>query len=44
MGGSIALMTTLEQKIKIKHCIMDGGITPYELSYDDWKTWRINIA
>lgn len=44
MDGSIALMTTLEQKFKIKHCIMDGGITPYELSYDDWKIWRINIA
>lgn len=24
MGGSIALMVTLEQRIKINHCIMDG--------------------
>ena len=33
MGGSIALMVTLEQRIKIKHCIMDGGITPYQLPW-----------
>lgn len=33
MGGSIALMVTLGQKIKIKHCIMDGGITPYQLPW-----------
>ena len=33
MGGSIALMVTIEQKIKIKHCIMDGGITPYQLPW-----------
>ena len=33
MGGSIALMVTLEQRIKINHCIMDGGITPYQLPW-----------
>lgn len=33
MGGAIALMVTLGQKIKIKHCIMDGGITPYQLPW-----------
>lgn len=33
MGGSIALMVVLGQKIKIKHCIMDGGITPYQLPW-----------
>ncbi|MGO4946764.1 alpha/beta hydrolase [Blautia sp. Sow4_E7] len=33
MGGSIALMTALGQKIPIKHCIMDGGITPYQLPW-----------
>ena len=33
MGGSIALMVTLGQMIKINHCIMDGGITPYQLSW-----------
>ena len=26
-------MVTLEQRIKIKHCIMDGGITPYQLPW-----------
>ena len=26
-----ALMVTLGQMIKIEHCIMDGGITPYQL-------------
>ena len=33
MGGSIALMVTLGQLIKIRHCIMDGGITPYQLPW-----------
>ena len=33
MGGSIALMVALGQKITIKHCIMDGGITPYQLPW-----------
>ena len=33
MGGSIALMVTLGQMIKIEHCIMDGGITPYQLPW-----------
>ena len=33
MGGSVALMVTLEQRIKIEHCIMDGGITPYQLPW-----------
>lgn len=33
MGGSIALMVTLGQKVPIRHCIMDGGITPYRLPW-----------
>ena len=33
MGGSIALMVTLGQMIPIRHCIMDGGITPYQLPW-----------
>lgn len=33
MGGSIALLTTLEKRTRIDHCIMDGGITPYELPW-----------
>lgn len=33
MGGAIALMVTLEQMAPIKHCIMDGGITPYQLPW-----------
>ncbi len=33
MGGSIALMVTLGQLMLIKHCIMDGGITPYQLPW-----------
>jgi pimeloyl-ACP methyl ester carboxylesterase len=30
MGGSIALLTALEKKVSVKHCIMDGGITSYQ--------------
>ena len=33
MGGSIALMTALGQMIPIRHCVMDGGITPYQLPW-----------
>ncbi len=33
MGGSIALLVTLGQLIPIHHCIMDGGITPYQLPW-----------
>lgn len=33
MGGSIVLRMALEDKIKAKHYIMDGGITPYQLPY-----------
>ena len=33
MGGSIALMTALGQQIPIRNCVMDGGITPYELPW-----------
>ena len=33
MGGSIALMVTLGQSIPIRHCVMDGGITPYQLPW-----------
>lgn len=33
MGGSIALMTALGQRLPIRHCVMDGGITPYQLPW-----------
>lgn len=33
MGGSIALLVALGQLIRIKHCVMDGGITPYQLPW-----------
>ncbi len=33
MGGSIALLAALGQSIPIRHCIMDGGITPYQLPW-----------
>lgn len=33
MGGSIALMVALNQMVEIDHCIMDGGITPYQLPW-----------
>lgn len=33
MGGSIALMVALGQSIPIRHCVMDGGITPYQLPW-----------
>lgn len=33
MGGSIALMVALGQKVRIKHCVIDGGITPYQLPW-----------
>lgn len=33
MGGSVALMVMLGQMLKIRHCIMDGGITPYQLPW-----------
>lgn len=33
MGGSISLLCTLENSVNIKHCIMDGGITPYQLPW-----------
>jgi len=33
MGGSIALMVALGQTIPIWNCIMDGGITPYQLPW-----------
>lgn len=33
MGGSIALLAALGQSIPIRHCVMDGGITPYQLPW-----------
>lgn len=33
MGGSIALLMTLGQQIPVRHCVMDGGITPYQLPW-----------
>lgn len=33
MGGSISLLVALGQQIPIKHCVMDGGITPYQLPW-----------
>ena len=34
MGGSVALLVALGQLIKIKHCVMDGGITPLSTAMD----------
>ncbi|MBQ4250046.1 MAG: alpha/beta hydrolase [Clostridia bacterium] len=31
MGGSVSLLVTLGQSAPIRHCVMDGGITPYRL-------------
>ena len=31
MGGSIALIISLMNIVQVEHCVMDGGITPYEL-------------
>ena len=33
MGGSVALMVALGQKVRIQHCVIDGGITPYQLPW-----------
>lgn len=33
MGGSIALLTSLQERVQIEYCIMDGGITPYQLPW-----------
>lgn len=33
MGGSIALLVALGQRVPIRHCVMDGGITPYQLPW-----------
>jgi len=33
MGGSIALLVAMGQLIPIDHCVMDGGITPYQLPW-----------
>ncbi|MCM1536868.1 MAG: alpha/beta hydrolase [bacterium] len=33
MGGSVALMVALGNKVQIEHCVMDGGITPYRLPW-----------
>lgn len=33
MGGSIALMLAVGQAVQIDHCVMDGGITPYQLPW-----------
>jgi len=33
MGGSIALRMAVDGKLKARHCIMDGGITPYQLPW-----------
>lgn len=33
MGGSIALRLTTDQAVEIDHCVMDGGITPYQLPW-----------
>ncbi|MCM1145284.1 MAG: alpha/beta hydrolase [Lachnoclostridium sp.] len=41
MGGSIALMTALGNAVHIEHCIMDGGITPYQLP---WIVTRLIVA
>lgn len=33
MGGSIALLTSLQKQVAVDHCVMDGGITPYRLPW-----------
>ncbi|MCM1189602.1 MAG: alpha/beta hydrolase [bacterium] len=33
MGGSVALMVALGNAVRIDRCIMDGGITPYQLPW-----------
>lgn len=33
MGGSIALRLTTDQRVETRHCVMDGGITPYQLPW-----------
>lgn len=33
MGGSIALRIAVNKKLQVKHFILDGGITPYQLPY-----------
>jgi len=33
MGGSIALLASLQNDVVIDHCVMDGGITPYRLPW-----------
>ncbi len=31
MGGSIALLASLQKEVAVEHCVMVGGITPYGL-------------
>ena len=33
MGGSIALLVSLQKQVTVDHCVMDGGITPYRLPW-----------
>ena len=33
MGGSIALRMAADGKLKARHYVMDGGITPYQLPW-----------
>lgn len=33
MGGSIALLASLQKQVAVDHCVMDGGITPYRLPW-----------
>ena len=33
MGGSIVLRMAADGKLKARHCVMDGGITPYQLPW-----------
>ena len=33
MGGSIVLRMTADGKVRIRHALMDGGITPYQLPW-----------
>lgn len=33
MGGSIALLVSLQKQVAVEHCVMDGGITPYRLPW-----------
>ena len=40
MGGSIALLTALQERVTIEHCVMDGGITSVQIAVDRDQGYR----